>query len=256
MADYSQLVKKYGKQYGVSPTLVMKVTQAESSGNPNAVSPKGAQGLMQLMPPTSVQLGVTDPFDPEQNIEAGTRYLAQLLKQFPDQRSAVAAYNFGPSNLAKGMAWPKETKAYVAKVLGPLSARIHGQSYQVGDVVRGSGRHAGKRVADIDEATGLPILMQVSKVRRLVSDQEFQRRPFAERVAALQKIGAEPAFIQGYQALPENREVTAAQVKADPDFARFGPDAQVRILRRLVGDEAADQHPASVVGRLIRRPTP
>src|SRR5260221_9506832 len=126
MADYTQLVKKYAKLHGVAPDLVLAVIAAESSGNPLARSKKGAQGLMQLMSSTAKELGVTDPFDPAQNIEAGTRYLGQLLKQFPDQRSAVAAYNFGPGNVAAGRAWPNETKDYVAKVLGPLSARIHG----------------------------------------------------------------------------------------------------------------------------------
>src|SRR5260221_5728926 len=156
--SYTLLVRKYARQYGVDAALVRKVIAAESAGDPNAVSPKGAQGLMQLMPATAEFLGVTDPFDPDQNIEAGTRYLAQLIKQFPDERSAVAAYNFGSGNVASGKAWPKETKDYVAKVLGPLTTRIHGQSYQVGDVVRGNGRHAGKTVADIDEASGIPLL--------------------------------------------------------------------------------------------------
>jgi hypothetical protein len=253
MPDYTALVKKYAKQHGVAPDLVLAVIAAESGGNPRATSRKGAKGLMQLMSTTSQELGVADPFDPEQNIEAGTRYLGQLLKQFPDQRSAVAACNFGPGNVSAGKPWPKETTAYVDRVLGPLSVRIHGQSYQVGDVVQAEGRHKGKTVVEIDHETGIPTLRKYPNTSSLVSDPEFQRFPLAERVAALQKIGADPAYISSYEELSRP---TAAQVRADPDFARFGPDAQVRILRRLVGDEAADQHPAAVVGRLVRRPAP
>lgn len=255
MPDYTATVRKYAKLNGLDSALVLKVIAAESNGNPRAVSRKGAVGLMQLLPATADELGVTDAFDPEQNIRGGTQYLAALMQQFPDQRSAVAAYNFGPGNVSAGKPWPKETKDYVAKVLGPLTARIHGQSYQVGDVVA-KGRHAGKTVTEIDEASGIPTLRKYPNTNSLVSDPEFQRFPLAERVAALQKIGADPSYIRSYEEL-SRPTVTVAQLNADPDFKKFSPEAQARILRRLVGDDAADRHPVAVMNRLLGvRPAP
>jgi soluble lytic murein transglycosylase-like protein len=90
----------------------------ESNYNPSAVSPKGAQGLMQLMPATAQRFGVTDSFDPKQNIEAGVRYLKLLQDTFQDDRLAIAAYNAGEKAVAKYRDVPPypETKNYVAKV--------------------------------------------------------------------------------------------------------------------------------------------
>jgi soluble lytic murein transglycosylase-like protein len=90
----------------------------ESNYNPFAVSPKGAQGLMQLMPGTAQRFGVTDSFDPKQNIEAGVRYLKFLQDTFQDDRLAIAAYNAGEKAVAKYKDVPPypETVSYVAKV--------------------------------------------------------------------------------------------------------------------------------------------
>lgn len=103
------------KKYGVSPAVVRAMIQAESAGVAGAVSPKGALGLMQLMPDTAAELGV-DRTDPYQNIEGGTRYFSQQLKRFGDVDKALAAYNFGPDNVASGEPWPKETRKFVKKV--------------------------------------------------------------------------------------------------------------------------------------------
>ncbi len=90
----------------------------ESNGNPKAVSPAGAQGLMQLMPRTAAELGVIDPFDPAQNIRAGTRYLSRLLDRYQgNQKLALAAYNWGMGNLEKNPSGlPKETRNYIVRV--------------------------------------------------------------------------------------------------------------------------------------------
>jgi soluble lytic murein transglycosylase-like protein len=99
--------------------LVKAVVAAESGFNPRATSRAGAQGLMQLMPATAAELGVTDSFDPDQNIDGGTKYLGALLRAFKDEQLALAAYNAGPSRVAKLGRIPDipETQAYVAKVL-------------------------------------------------------------------------------------------------------------------------------------------
>jgi soluble lytic murein transglycosylase-like protein len=105
---------------GIDPNLLASLVQQESGGNPNAVSPKGAAGLTQLMPGTASDLGVTDPFDVEQNLEGGAKYLAQMLSQFGgDVSLALAGYNAGPGSVASAGGIPNngETPQYVNNVL-------------------------------------------------------------------------------------------------------------------------------------------
>ena len=112
------MVEETAKNFDVSPLLVDSVIQVESDYNPYAVSPKGAQGLMQLMPATARRFGVKNTFDPQQNIEGGVRYLKFLQETFQDDRLAVAAYNAGEKAVSKyGNVPPyRETVDYVAKV--------------------------------------------------------------------------------------------------------------------------------------------
>jgi soluble lytic murein transglycosylase-like protein len=112
------LIAEAAKNFDVNPLLVDSVIQVESNYNPLAVSPKGAQGLMQLMPSTARRFGVTDSFDAKQNIEAGVRYLKFLQNTFQDDRLAIAAYNAGEKAVAKYKDVPPypETINYVAKV--------------------------------------------------------------------------------------------------------------------------------------------
>jgi hypothetical protein len=114
------VVQKYARQYGVDQDLVWAVIRQESGFNSRAVSPKGAMGLMQLMPGTAAMLGVTDAFDVEQNIAGGIKYLERCLSQFnQDVGLALAAYNAGPNNVVKYQGCPPfaETRQYVATVL-------------------------------------------------------------------------------------------------------------------------------------------
>jgi len=118
--NLEMVIEKYAQQYGVDQDLVWAVIRQESGFNPHAVSPKGAMGLMQLMPGTAAMLGVSDAFDVEQNIAGGIKYLERCLSQFnQDVSLALAAYNAGPNNVVKYQGCPPfaETRHYVASVL-------------------------------------------------------------------------------------------------------------------------------------------
>mgnify|MGYP001279926601 CR=1 FL=1 len=111
--------KAAAKRTGVDDAMLRAVAHAESRFDEKAVSPKGAQGVMQLMPATAESLGVTDPFSPAQSIDAGARYLRMLLKRYKNDRAlAIAAYNAGPGAVARYAGVPPyaETKAYLEKV--------------------------------------------------------------------------------------------------------------------------------------------
>lgn len=118
--DFSGIVRDKANKYDLDPSLVHAVIKTESNGNPKAVSRKGAMGLMQLMPTTASDLEVRNPFDPEENIDGGTRYLRYLIERFGgDLTLALAAYNAGPKTVEKTGSVPQipETKQYVKKVL-------------------------------------------------------------------------------------------------------------------------------------------
>ena len=114
------LVTSTSRRYHLDPDLVNSVIHAESDFNPHAISPKGAQGLMQLMPETSLRLGVRNAFDPGANVDGGTRYLRELLVRYNfDMVKALAAYNAGPERVERYAGVPPypETRAYVARIV-------------------------------------------------------------------------------------------------------------------------------------------
>lgn len=119
-ADLSTVVNEASDRYRLDPDLVNSVIKAESGFNAHAVSPKGAQGLMQLMPGTASQLGVPNPFDPAANVDGGTRYLRELMERYNfDIVKALAAYNAGPQRVEQYGGVPPyyETRAYVARIV-------------------------------------------------------------------------------------------------------------------------------------------
>lgn len=119
------LISHAAAQTGVDPILLESLVQAESDFKPREVSPAGAMGLTQLMPGTAKSLGVTDPFDPAQNLIGGAKYLSQMLKQFGgDERLALAGYNAGPGAVRRfgGVPPYKETQHYVDRIMARVAS--------------------------------------------------------------------------------------------------------------------------------------
>ncbi len=117
--DIDSAIEQAAARHNVDPNLVRAVVKVESNFNPNAVSRKGAMGLMQLMPSTARQLNVKNPFDPEQNVDAGVRHLKQLLESYGgDIKLTLAAYNAGAGAVARSSGVPRyaETQNYVRRI--------------------------------------------------------------------------------------------------------------------------------------------
>jgi len=120
LTDYHQIIDNKSRKYNLKPSIVKAVIKIESNWDSKAVSKKGAMGLMQLMPATARDMDVRNPFDPEENIEGGTRYLKYLLDKFNgDLTLALAAYNAGPKNIERfgGIPPIPETRQYLESVL-------------------------------------------------------------------------------------------------------------------------------------------
>ena len=115
--DINFIVEKKARKYGVNPQLIKSIIKAESNYQIHARSLAGAMGLMQLMPETAEDMGVEDPWDPEENIEGGTKYFCLMLQEFKNVKSALIAYNAGPQVVRRKRDVPRESKQYVKNVL-------------------------------------------------------------------------------------------------------------------------------------------
>lgn len=157
---YDGLITEHARLNGVRPDLVRAVVQVESAYNPYARSPKGATGLMQLMPATAQQFGVKNAFNPEENVRAGVAYLRDLLNRYRNNEElALAAYNAGPNAVDKyGENVPPyaETQNYVSRISGitarPIERRDTNRIYKVTEIVNG---RQVVRYTDKRPATGL-----------------------------------------------------------------------------------------------------
>jgi hypothetical protein len=156
------LIKRYARMHGVDARLVWAVMRNESGFNPQAVSPKGAMGLMQLIPSTAALMGVSDPFDAEQNISGGVRFLKACLTKFNNNVVlALAAYNAGPDNVSKYQGCPPfaETRNYVLKVMRDYTGRTIALPFPVLAAAKARADEKGRNAAkptDLTEAKPEP----------------------------------------------------------------------------------------------------
>lgn len=153
--EFEPMIQEAAQKYNLPPELLRRQVQTESNFNPRAVSPKGAAGLMQLMPGTAKDLGVADPFDPAQSIDGGARYMSQMLKMFGgDYTKALSAYNRGPGNERKygDKMRPKETQNYLKKIMGDFQESAAAQPK--GESADGMVRKVTPQMG-IDKSTGV-----------------------------------------------------------------------------------------------------
>lgn len=155
-ADLNEVVNEASGRYRLDPDLVNSVIKAESGFNVRAVSPKGAEGLMQLMPGTASHLGVPNAFDPEANVDGGTKYLRELLERYNfDLVKALAAYNAGPQRVERFGGVPPyyETRAYVARIVRDFNKKKMAQGKTaVAKKSSGSKQSSPKKTAPVTDA--------------------------------------------------------------------------------------------------------
>ena len=176
--DLDAIFEAAGFKYNISPHLLKAVAKVESGFQVFAKSHAGAMGIMQLMPGTASGLGVTDPYDPEQNIMGGAKYLRQMLDKFQDVSLALAAYNAGPGNVEKYGGIPpfNETQNYVRKVLENLG----GGNITAGMVsYHGSGEAKGAfNSSAFSEALTQMMLMKIIEMQMNSSSDDKDRKVF------------------------------------------------------------------------------
>lgn len=154
----NQVVQQAGSQNQIDPDFISSVIRAESGFHANAVSSKGAQGLMQLMPGTASQLGVSNPFDPASNVQGGTKYLRDLLLKYNyDVNKALAAYNAGPRRVDQYHGIPPyyETRAYIARIIRDFNRQKIAKNPELAKKVKASAAQPSRRARAAKPANAL-----------------------------------------------------------------------------------------------------
>ena len=184
VSDYDPIIDEAAREWNVDPNLLRAQMQRESAGKPNAVSSKGAMGLMQVMPRTGADLGATDLNDPVQSIWASAKYMSQLLGKYQRPDLAVAAYNAGPDRVdafvSKGTPLPKETLDYVPAVAAnyaKLAPQTKASSPSTGDMSDDDFLKSvvGTKPAPVAAQPGIPTMTIKAPAPGNMSDDDFLR---------------------------------------------------------------------------------
>ena len=204
--DYRALAVQEAQRAGVDPALVLRVLQTESAGQPGAVSPKGAIGLMQLMPQTAKELGV-DPNVPEQNIRGGVRYLKQQLDRYQgDVSKALAAYNAGPGAVDQYGGVPpfKETKDYVAHIGGGMPTTLDAELADMATLDEDLAHLASARSTPPPSVASAGMLQPSTRT----GDPSFLERQVGRLPLALEQV---PVSGEGLGPFPTSGAIAAAK---------------------------------------------
>lgn len=183
---YEKEIMTAAEKYNVPPNLIAAMIHQESRNNPTAISPKGAGGLMQLMPETAKELGVTDVHNPAQNIDAGTNYLSQMLDKYGgDVQMALAAYNAGPGNVDKYGGVPPfgETQNYISNIMSNLDRGEQYYSRTADDTINTILNHR-RAIANAAQGTTNEIVDRAADREDTKVGQEDQRIALADRAAS------------------------------------------------------------------------
>lgn len=162
----NEVVNAASGRYHLDPDLINSVIHAESGFNPKAVSPKGARGLMQLMPQTASRLGVANSFDPGDNLDGGTRYLRELLERYNfDLIKALAAYNAGPGRVERYHGVPPyyETQAYVARIIRDFNRKKLAERKAIAAKSSGAQKSHTKSTPTVKQTASLDTTQQASR---------------------------------------------------------------------------------------------
>jgi hypothetical protein len=210
--DYRALVQRIAIEEGVDPVLAVRVMRAESRGDPNAVSSAGARGLMQLMPGTARDMGVTDINDPIQNIRAGVRYLKQQLGAFGSVPVALAAYNAGPNAVREHGGVPPypETREYIRRIMG-TDPRMAGSMDNAGMSVpaidpRQLPGRSDEMPPDPNMMPGMPGMPGMNGMPMM------QQQPMSPAQTLLQRMAGNPLLQMGLGILSETGPNAGANV--------------------------------------------
>lgn len=249
--DYRQRVRQEAQLAGLDPNIAEAVLMRESAGNPNAVSPVGAQGLMQLMPGTARELGV-NPADPVQNIQGGVKYLKKQIDQY-GVPAGIAAYNAGPGRVAQAggnfNALPAETRAYVPAVMNTAA-----------NLAQGGGRvnqepNIGQIMSALDKAKAANDTDAVNEINGLLTSKfsaAKQKAQAAGDTAAVAEIEAQMNNFAGKpQTVPPVGKVESAPLPETSLTDKLIRQAGLTGRYALEGGEQAVTYPIRAVGSAI-----
>ena len=266
--NYQDIINRAGAKFGVDPALISAMIRQESGGDPNAVSKRGAGGLMQLMPGTARQMGVTDVYDPEQNIFGGTKYIKQQLDAFGGNvKLALAAYIAGPGAVQQYGGIPpfKETQNYVSSIMGryrPGAETIQPLQGGAADVVarnreaflpdRAGGGFTSGRTEEAIKKTDAAVEELTIDIEKYSESEKKATDNTHERFEAIRKRTDELRRLQRELSVEDTIGLNAVRITAQPDIVsqdkllnslskeRFERERLIEVIR--VGAQAAKEY--------------